>query len=417
MDVDWLRARAEWQPSESLRASLVLFGNREDRYYRNAEVNTWQPATGLIRRSDYLEISHDQKLRGAVADLVWTHRLFGREHQLVFGLQADRNDHDRGSDSPFRFNDAIDLLDPVRGVYTSLDAFLPRTATDIEQRSVFVESALDLAPRWRLISGLRHDRSEVDSLNVVSGLRFDKRYSAGSYRLGLSFSPSEQTTLYGSLATSSEAPAQITTLGLANANFDLTDSGQVELGIKHSSEHIDWTLAVYDISRTNLLSRDPEDPNRLIQVGEQAARGIEASLRMPLGERLRVEASAAVLDAKFERFDEVVSGVAVSRRGNDPVAVPERIGTLWTYFSASQNLELGLGLRGVGASAANTANTLYLPGYATVDALLRYDAPIGRISLRLRNLDDRIYATRPYGAGQFMLGEPRWYELTWQRSF
>ncbi len=417
MDVDWLRARAEWQPSEALRASLVLFGNAEDRYYRNAEVNTWQPATGLIRRSDYLEISHDQKLRGAVADLAWTHRLFGRAHQLVLGLQADRNDHARGSDSPFRFTDTVDLLDPVRGVYTSLDAFLPRTATDIEQRSVFVESALDLAPRWRLISGLRHDRSEVDSLNVVSGLRFDKRYSAGSYRLGLTFSPSEQTTLYGSLATSSEAPAQITTLGLANANFDLTDSEQVELGIKHSSERIDWTLAVYDIARTNLLSRDPDDPNRLIQVGEQAARGVEVSLRMPLGERLRVEASAAVLDAKFERFDEVVSGVAVSRRGNDPVAVPERIGTFWTYFSASQNLELGLGLRGVGASAANTANTLYLPGYATVDALLRYDAPLGRFSLRLRNLDDRVYATRPYGAGQFMLGEPRWYELTWQRSF
>jgi len=49
--------------------------------------------------------------------------------------------------------------------------------------------------------------------------------------------------------------------------------------------------------------------------------------------------------------------------------------------------------------------------------LIRYDAPLGRFSLLLRNLGDRLHATRPYGGGQFMLGEPRWYELTWQRSF
>jgi len=417
MDVDWLRARAEWQPSDTLRASLVLFGNREDRYYRNAEVNTWQPDTGMVRRSDYLEISHDQKLRGAVADLTWNHSLFGREHQLVVGVQGDRNDHDRSSDSPFRFTDTVNLLDPQNGIFQSLDVFQQRTATDIDQQSVFVESALTLAPRWQLISGLRHDRSDVDSLNVVSGVRFDKRYNAGTYRLGLSFSPDASTTYYGSVSSSSEPPAQITTLGLANATFDLTDSEQIELGMKHSSERFDWTLALYDISRTNLLSRDPEDANRLIQIGEQAARGIEATLRAPIGESVRVEASAAVLDARFERFDERVGSSVVSRRGNDPVAAPERIGTVWAYYSASPQLEFGLGLRGVGTSAANTANTLYLPGYATLDALVRYDAPLGRFSLRLRNLDDRVYATRPYGTSQFMLGEPRWYELTWQRSF
>lgn len=417
MDVDWLRARAEWQPADNLRASLVLFGNQEDRYYRNAEVNTWQPDSGLVRRSDYLEISHDQKLRGAVADLAWTHTLFGREHQLVVGVQGDRNDHDRSSDSPFRFTDAVNLLDPQSGIYQSLDVFQPRTSTDIEQQSVFVESALTLAPRWQLVSGLRHDRSDVDSLNMVSGVRFDKRYNAGTYRLGLSFSPNASTTYYGSVSSSSEPPAQITTLGLANATFDLTDSDQLELGMKHSGERFDWTLALYDLSRTNLLSRDPEDANRLIQIGEQAARGIEATLRAPIGEAVRVEASAAILDARFERFDERVGSSVISRRGNDPVASPERIGTLWAYYSASPQLEFGLGVRGVGESAANTANTLYLPGYATVDALIRYDAPFGRVSLRLRNLDDRVYATRPYGTGQFMLGEPRWYELTWQRSF
>lgn len=417
MDVDWLRARAEFEPSDSFRASLVVFGNREDRLYRNTEVYAFEPATGLIRRGDYLHITHDQKLRGAVAEASWTHSLFGLPHQWVVGVQADRNDHDRGSDSPFRYGDRVPLRPEARGVYTSLDVFGPRTATDIRQRSLFMESALTLSPRWLLVSGLRHDGTDVQSFNFLSGARFERRYSAPTYRLGAVFEASAGTRWYASYATSSEAPAQITTLGLANAAFDLTDSKQLELGLKHGGPGANWTLAVYDLRRTNLLSRDPEDPNRLLQVGEQGSRGIEASFELQLAERLRLQGSAAALDARFRRFDQLMGGQLVSLRGNDPVAAPERVGSLWAHWQVRDELELALGARGVGRSAANVANTLYVPGYGTVDALLRYQSGFGQFSLRLRNLADRTYATRPYGSTQFMLGEPRWYELNWQRRF
>ncbi|MCG6118269.1 MAG: TonB-dependent receptor [Aquimonas sp.] len=417
MEVDWLRARAEWEPSDAFRASLVLFGNREDRLYRNAEVYAFEPVTRQLRRGDYLFITHDQKLRGAVAEASWTHSLFGLPHQLVVGAQADRNDHDRSSDSPFRYSDRVPLQPEARGVFTSLDVFGPRTATDIRQRSLFVESALTLSPRWLLVSGLRHDGTDVESFNALSGVSFGRRYSAPTYRLGAVFEASPQTRWYASYATSSEAPAQITTLGLGNADFDLTDSQQLEVGIKHGGPIADWTLALYDLRRSNLLSRDPDDPNRLLQVGEQGSRGIEASFELRLGERLRLQGSAAALDARFLRFDQLVAGQLVSFRGNDPVAAPERVGTLWAHWQLREDFDVALGARGVGRSAANIGNTLYVPGYGTLDALLRYRSRFGQFSLRLRNLADRTYATRPYGSTQFMLGEPRWYELNWQHRF
>jgi hypothetical protein len=38
--------------------------------------------------------------------------------------------------------------------------------------------------------------------------------------------------------------------------------------------------------------------------------------------------------------------------------------------------------------------------------------------LRVRNVDDRFFATRSYnGANQFMIGEPRITEISWQREF
>lgn len=413
----WLRARAEWSPDDANSARLIAFANHEDRGYRNTEVYTYQPTSGRVRRGDFLHIAHDQDLVGLYADFSHRHTLGSLPHQWVIGLQADRNDHDRYSDSPFRYTDLVDLIPADRGQYISLDPYGLRTATDIEQRSVFAESALDLSDRLKLVSGVRQDRSEVDSFNALSQMRFDKTYDATSWRTGLVWNVSESWVLYGSLATSTEPPAQITTLGLANAGFDLTDSDQIEIGAKGSASWGEWTLAAYDISRTNLLSRDPLDPNRLLQIGEQVAQGVEASLRLDLSERLRLEASGSVLDAEFARFDERVGTGLVSRAGNVPTAVPERMGTAWLHFQALDSLQLSLGARGVGRSPANTANTLWLPGYATVDLGARWESAAGTFGLRVRNVADRFYATRPYGASQFMTGEPRWFELTWQRVF
>ncbi len=418
MDARWTRARLEWTPSSAFRGRLVAFHNEELRRWRNAEAYTYQPATATVRRADYLAITHDQALRGALAEGAWTHTLFGLPHQIVFGVQTDRNDHDRASNSPFRFTDTVALFPVSRGTFQSLDPFLPRTATDIEQRAGWLESRLDVAPGWRVISGWRHDRTDVESLAVVTGVRFDRRYVSNGARLGVTRALGAEGMVYASWASSSEPPAQITTLGLANARFDLTDARQWELGWKQRLGRGDWTLALYDIERTNILSRDPADPNLFQQIGEQGARGLEVSARLPLAEAWTLEGSAAVLDAAFGRFDERVGTSLVSRRGNVPVNVPERLATMWLRWQATDAFSLAAGLRAVGRRPANTANTLWLPGYATIDLNANWRTAFGDIGLRVRNVADKAYATTAYNAGnQAMLGEPRWVEAVWQHRF
>ncbi len=418
MDVAWVRLRAEWRPSERFGARAVAFWNDETRNWRNTEAYTYQPATNTVRRSDYLEIRHEQAIRGLLVEGDWRHEIGAMAHQLVIGLQADRNDHDRFNDSPFRFNDTVPLFPVFRGVYRSLDPFGLRTSTDIDQRALYAESRLDLGPRTRLISGFRHDRTEVDSFNALSNVRFDKRYVSNGWRLGVTHEVVDEAIVYGSYATSSEPPAQITTLGLANAAFDLTEGKQIEIGWKQAFSRGDLTLAAYDLRRTNILSRDPADPNRLIQIGEQAGTGIEIGGRWRVAEAWSVEGSAALVNARFVRFDERVAGAIVSRRGNQPTGVPEEIGTLWVAFEPMPSLRFALGARGVGRRAANTANNVWLPGYGTLDATAAWSTDYGRFGVRVRNLGDRFFATGGYNAAnQALTGEPRWYEFIWQQRF
>jgi iron complex outermembrane recepter protein len=128
MNVRWARARLEWQPSDTLSGRVMLYANGEDRLFRNAEVYSYSPATNSVTRGDFLNITHDQQLLGGYAELSWQHTLFGHEHQLVTGIQMDRNDHDRSSNSPFRFTEQVQLA-TLPGSFRSIDLLGPRTAT------------------------------------------------------------------------------------------------------------------------------------------------------------------------------------------------------------------------------------------------------------------------------------------------
>ena len=417
MDVRWARARIEWQPSDTLSVRTMLYVNSENRLFRNAEAYSYTATTNSVARGDFLHITHDQQLSGGYAELSWQHVLFGQEHQLVTGIQLDRNEHDRNTNSPFRFSDRVLLADFNAGSFRSIDAFGLRTATNIEQRSAFAESRLELGA-FKLITGFRFDASDVDSFNAVSRVVFQKNYAARSGRAALSYQPSAEASLYLSYATSSEPPAQITTLGLANAAFDLTKGKQLELGYKQQFQTGEVSVALYDLRRTNILSRDPNNANALIQVGEQGARGIELSGRFDFNESLWLDGNAALLNAEFRRFTERVGTTLISRAGNLPADVPERLVSAWLNYRPIPQATVALGLRGVGKRAGNTSNTVFLPGYTTFDLNASFDGDWGRFGARVRNISDRIYASRSYnGASQFLIGEPRWFELSWQRQF
>jgi iron complex outermembrane receptor protein len=416
--VRWARARLDWTPSTTFRAALQAWENSEDRDWRNTEAYTFRAATGDVARTDWLQIHHDQGQRGAIADFAWETSLFGLPHRLAGGLEAWHNDHTRTTNSPFRFTDVVALRDPALGVFRSLDAFLPFVDTDVDQRSAFVESRLTVVDGVNLVTGFRYDDTDVDARALRTNTGFSKSYHSRSWRAGLLWDVVERGTLYASASAATEPPTQIVTLTQANAPFDLTESDQVEIGFKQTFRTGEWTVALYDIARTNILTRDPVNPNLTQQIGEQSARGIEVSLGIALAPAWRVDLAASVLDAQFDDFNDRVGNTVVSREGLLPPDVPERVASGWLTWAPADTWRIGLGTRYVGERTSNNANTLFLPSYAVWDAHGSLDTGWGTFGLRVRNLGDKVYANRSYNGGnQAVLGEPRFFEVNWRYRF
>jgi iron complex outermembrane receptor protein len=185
---------------------------------------------------------------------------------------------------------------------------------------------------------------------------------------------------------------------------------QYEIGLKTQllGGRAQSTLALYYLTKDNLLSVDPTDPDRVQQIGKQSAYGIEAAVGLRLTSYLFINANAALLNARFDDFNESDGDVTVSRDGKQPPDVPEQTANLWAIVAPTQMWRFGAGMRYVGKRYADNANTIREPSYTLLDAFVTF-APVrfANFTLRGRNLTDDTYAISSYGPTQFILGEPR----------
>lgn len=103
-------------------------------------------------------------------------------------------------------------------------------------------------------------------------------------------------------STAADPPSEIlSTAGFsALRDFDLSEGRQIEAGAKgafHDGRGA-ATLAAYRIVRTNLAIADPANPGQTLPVGQQSARGVEATIDWRPVEALRLQANAGWVDAR-----------------------------------------------------------------------------------------------------------------------
>ena len=180
-----------------------------------------------------------------------------------------------------------------------------------------------------MVAGIRLDRPSMERRNLVSGVVFDKDFSDVTWRAGVVYTPVRDLAFYGQYATAVDPVGGLITLSQANVDFDLATGRQIEFGVKQSfwGGIGEWTLAFYDIEKKDLLSRDPNDPLTVRQVGQQSSRGVEASVGVQLTDTLRYDGNVALLEAEYDDFVVNIGGVAVSYAGNRPNNVLSRSST------------------------------------------------------------------------------------------
>lgn len=239
--------------------------------------------------------------------------------------------------------------------------------------------------------GGRYDWAEQSSFNRDYGNKSDRDDKQFTWRGGVNYLFDNGVTPYFSYSESFE-PASLT-----DANGDLfapSKGKQYEIGVKYVPEDrpIVLTGALYQLTKTNNLMADPNNPNFSIEGGEIRARGVELEAKAALSASVNVVGSYTYTDAEYT--------TDTTYKGNTPAQVPKHMASLWadyTFFDGPfSGLTLGTGGRYTGSSYGDPANSFKVGSYTVVDALVRYDlARVGmagsNVALHVNNLFDREY--------------------------
>lgn len=413
-DDRWLRARVEYQATDGIKLRNETYVLSSDRHWRNTESYTYVPATARVTRGDYLEILHDLRQTGNRFDATIDGYIAGLKNRFVAGFDVSRAEFLHTNNSPYGGTSSVDPFNFAPGNFLSPVATTPRRLAELDSTAIFMENALDLTTDLKLVAGLRKDRLALDSRDLLTAVTGRKSYSPLTGRIGAAYRATQALSIYGQYATGTDPLSGSLTLP-GNLAHNLTRGRQFELGVKGEMPAVrgEWTVSAYRIEKRDILSRDATNPLITQQIGRQSSTGVELAAAMEPTPGWSVDANLALLNARFDSFNEVVGTALVSRNGNRPTNVPERTANLWTSYRFAPHWQAGVGMQYVGSRAANTANTLDFPSYTTVDALLRYEVSRNlNLALSVSNLADKDYAISGSGNTRWLLGAPRTVFLT-----
>lgn len=411
----WTRLTTEWQASEAILLRNVAYHLSSDRDWRDAESYRYSPATGLVTRSDYLNIVHRQAQIGDRADITLRTGLGGEaENSLLAGFDVNRVRFRHINNSPYGGSSLVDPFDFAPGGFITPVPTTLGFRTLTTQYAVLMEDRLKLRDWASLVGGFRQDWYElqrIDARTPANGFR--RKYHSTSGRVGVVLNPAADTALYGSFTVGTDPISALVTTTNAQKDFGLSPARQFEVGIKQRllNGRGSASVALFNIEKRRLLTPDPE--NRLItqQVGKRTSQGVEATLAVQLTDAFGIEANGTVLRARFKDFGEVVGGSVIDRAGNTPPGIPTKTANVSANWQFMEPLQARVSGRFVAPRWTDNANTLRVPGYEVVDIGLRWTiSERMAIDGRVSNLFDKVYSIGS-NSSQWLLGTPRRVDL------
>jgi len=410
----WNQVKTDWQVADGISIHNTLYYLNSKRHWKDVESYAYNPATGLINRTSYIEIFHDQQQVGDRMDATFRGHVFGMANEFLAGFDVNNISFTHTNNSPYGGASSVNPYNFDPGLFSSPNATVPGYGSVTNQYAVFAENRLSVTEQLSLIAGVRQDEPTITRTDyVVPANSFEKSFSSTTWRAGAVYTPVKDLAFYGQYSTAVDPVGGLISLTSANKTFDLATGKQIEIGVKQSfwGGRGEWTLAGYDIVKNNLLARDPNNPAVTVQVGQQSSRGVEASVGFVLDHGWRIDANTALLRAKYDDFVQSVSNKSVNYAGNVPVNVPQTVSNIWATWAFAPNWSANAGVQIVGKTYADNANTMTRPAYNIVNAGVQWKPDLNTtVSFRVYNLFDEVYTTSG-GTTQWMLGMPRTAQL------
>ncbi|MBD2091503.1 TonB-dependent siderophore receptor [Microcoleus sp. FACHB-1515] len=321
------------------------------------------------------------------------------DHQLLFGFSLSRDE----SDVTGEVGDAppIDIFNPVYDQNVNLTGPTFSNFTTRDTLGLYLQDQVTLAENLRFLLGGRLDFFEERTDDRLADTETNQSDTAFSPRIGVVYQPIPAVSLYASYSRSF-AP----TIGLAadGETFRPERGTQYEIGAKVDiNDQLSANLALYDLTRTNVTTADPDNPNFSIQTGEQRSQGIEVDINGEILPGWNVIAGYAYNDARVTEDNSIPEG---NRLRN----APEHSFNLWTTYRIQagdlEGLGFGLGFYFVGDRPGDLANSFKLPSYFRTDAAIFYERDRFRAAINIRNLFDIEYYPTADSINRVDVGAP-----------
>ncbi|SIT75497.1 TonB-dependent receptor [Pontibaca methylaminivorans] len=392
--------KAEWTPNDSVTLTSSTYHLTSNRDWRNVESYTYGPGTGVVTRQPRLALAHDVEETGNRTDITIESTFGNIENTATFGFDVNRMKYVRLRHTPATDETTVDFLNPRPGVFGPYTMNIINDSK-MNQYSLFMDDRIKFNDQWALVGGLRYDNVDIKSREPA----YTKKFSSTSWRIGAVWNPVPDVAVYAQYSRATEPIGSALSLSESQADLKLTRARQQEIGVKFGflEGRGDATLAAYRIVKTDLLARDPDDPDVTHQIGRQSAKGIEAAIGLEVSPTFRVNANAAFVSSRFD--DYVQPGGDYS--GNRAANVPHRVANIWGSWDFAANWTARAGAHYVSEAFTSDANTSRRPSYTVVNAGLQW-RPQDNISvdLNIENVANRLYATSGRDT-QWLLGPPR----------
>lgn len=358
------------------------------------------PANATLAR--YRFLANDSAALGQVDN-----QLEGRfntgfvSHKVLFGVDYKNYRIDDWQASGFPAG-SLNVLSPVYENYVPVSPPYLNRVLEQQQLGAYLQDQMTIDRLTLVLSG-RNDTVSTQQFDRQGPFK-SRESSAATGRAGAMYDLGFGISPYVSYATGFNPVIGTTATG---AFFTPEESKQIEAGVKWepvgSNTRID--VAWFDLRKTNALTVDPTNVFFQVQNGEVTSRGVEASIVSNVTPELKLVGQVTGYDLFISQDPNV------ALLGKRPVAIPTFFASIWGDYTFQSGplagFGFGGGIRYVGESFADQANTMVVPERTLYDAAVHYEYKQWRAALNVTNLTDKLFVSTCDGLTSCFYGERR----------
>ncbi len=402
------RARIDHRFSDSLTANASVQYANYDKDYANVLPRGTDGT--VVSLSGYRDLTARENLIAQV-NLVWDVQTGPLDHTVLFGIEAGSQDTSNSRRNVL-FDDGMGLVSqvsvPLADVIfvppVSLTDTIRSRESDLQTFSVYLQDQIKIGDHLELIAGVRWDRFDLDTLELLTSAavsRVDEKFSP---RFGVVVKPSDTLSFYASYTESflPQSGDQFLLLSGADAAFDPEKFTNYEIGAKWLIQpDLFLTAAVFRLDRSNSKAPDPNNTGLLTLAGESRTEGMEVSLVGNILPGWQASLGYTYLDGQLQTTTE--AGPAGTRLQQ----LPEHQISAWNRVQLTDNFGIGLGAVYQDEQFTSFSGNVVLPSYWRVDAAAFFDVS-ERLSVQLNveNLLDEKYYPSAHGDNNIQPGIP-----------